>query len=369
MNRRQFCQAAAGLSTVVGAWPVAGAVEPWAALVERGEALLATGNAEGALAVFEAAAGQVHAVDIELGIVRCHMQAGQYRSALSFAAHVAGAHQDEPGAIALYAWLLNAGGQDQVAARTLSAGLTSDPDSRALQQAQQALRAPWPCPGPALMESPLRVAPFEWPAGRAAGAPIVASAMLVSQGRLALAPVSALRGVDSVWLRNGLGQTVGATVHRRNDRTGVASLRLAEPLPTPATLECGAREPFAGSPGSVVAYATDERGIPAWPLLRAGFFGRFASNGERHLGLGAPNGPHGGPVFDAAGRVAGIALSGADGGPPRLIAWADAIDGLDIDLTATISDSPRPRAPLDAVYSTGLQLSLQLMPSRQHRRG
>ncbi len=53
------------------------------------------------------------------------MQAGEYRRALSFGAHAAGAHRDFPAATALYAWLLYVGGQDAFAARRLDAALAS----------------------------------------------------------------------------------------------------------------------------------------------------------------------------------------------------------------------------------------------------
>ena len=77
-----------------------------AALLDAAEAALARGDTEAALAGFERAAGMLHAPDTEMGLVRSQMQAGQYRRALAFAAHTAGAHLEAPAASALYAWLL-----------------------------------------------------------------------------------------------------------------------------------------------------------------------------------------------------------------------------------------------------------------------
>ena len=64
-------------------------------LVAEGEDKLSRGDAEGARAAFDQAGLMAHEADIELGVLRSQMQAGQYRQALAFAAHTAGVHLDE----------------------------------------------------------------------------------------------------------------------------------------------------------------------------------------------------------------------------------------------------------------------------------
>jgi hypothetical protein len=361
VNRREFARRAVAGVAASAAFEARGA-ESWRDLADRGEALLSQGDATGALAAFEAAAGQVHAAEVELGIVRSHMQAGEYRVALSFAAHVAGAHRDEPGGIALYAWLLNAGGQDQAARRLLSAALAADPGNEALREVDLALRSPWPRPGPTLMAAPLRAAPFEWPRIASTGCSVVASGTLVG-GMGAIAPLVPLRGATAVWLRNGLGQTVNAVVERSDEAIGLASLRLAAPLAMPASLEISDRAPFAGSPGSVVEFAVDAGAVPAWPLLRTGFFGRTPANdGGRPLGIGVPRGPHGGPVFDSVGRLVGMAVSGT-GGEARFVGISEVANRLPLILGPLVN-SPGPRAPVDGVYALSLRVALQVIVQR-----
>ena len=80
-----------------------------ARLVAAGEEALRAGDAAAALALFERAAEREHGSDIELGIVRAHMQGGHYRRALAFAAHVARSHEEAEGSI-LFAQLLDVGG-------------------------------------------------------------------------------------------------------------------------------------------------------------------------------------------------------------------------------------------------------------------
>src|SRR6516225_1593164 len=90
-----------------------------AKLLARAEGELARGEVTAATDTFERAAMMLHAPDTEMGLVRAYMQAGQYRRALAFCAHVAGAHLESGPAGGLYAWLLRAGGQGKVADRVL----------------------------------------------------------------------------------------------------------------------------------------------------------------------------------------------------------------------------------------------------------
>ena len=82
-----------------------------AQLLATGEAALARIDLDAALQAFDRAASIQHAADTEMALVRTYLQAGQYRRALASGAHTAGAHLDVVAGSALYAWLLNTGGQ------------------------------------------------------------------------------------------------------------------------------------------------------------------------------------------------------------------------------------------------------------------
>ena len=86
-----------------------------ARVLAEGEQRLTVGDAVGAEAALERAAAAAHEHEVELSVVRAYMQEGAYRRALAFVAHTAGAHGENRTATALYAWLLHAGGQQQVA--------------------------------------------------------------------------------------------------------------------------------------------------------------------------------------------------------------------------------------------------------------
>lgn len=301
-----------------------------AALLAQAQRHLEAGDADAAVATLEQAALMRHAADTELALVRALMAQGHYQRALAACAHTAGAHPDERGGAALYSWLLHVGGQSVVARRFLDEALQRLPADGLLLHTQAALARDWPLAGAPLREGPWHAAPL--PHGRgastavAAGARLLGTATLLGGGESAVAvavvPARWLPATARLWVRNGLGQTVEVTSRQAVPAAAVAGegaqtpggheliemLVLGQPLPAPPW-QAAAREPFAGSPAFMVEYAPDPLGRAAWPLLRQGFLaGVPGSPRGRPLGVQAPEGSRGGPVFDAFGRLAGIAL-------------------------------------------------------------
>jgi len=215
-------------------------------LLGEGEALLAAGDASGAQQDFEKATQLLHAADAELSLVRAYMQAGEYRRALAFCAHAAGAHLEVPGGAVLYAWLLNVGGQSRAATATLAQATERAPDDPVLRQGQASLLSSWPTAVGVLAEGPWRAAPYAWGATVPAAARVVGSGVLLASGRAALVPTSLLSETQRIWLRNGLGQTVEAMIEQRLDPVPLTLLQLTQPLATPSDSKVAVREPFGG---------------------------------------------------------------------------------------------------------------------------
>lgn len=287
-----------------------------AALVTQAEQALANGDTAAASAGFERAAAMQHDGGIELGLVRAALQAGDFRQALAFCAHTAGAHADEPAAGALYAWLLRAAGQPGEALRVLAQTRARAPQDAVVEATRQAFENEVPIASGVLLAAPHRMAPQALMQGGQPtvpdGARTVAAGVLVAAGQRALVPAAAIEGARRIWVRNGLGRATEAvadssTPHGLREH-GVALLRLLAPLPAGAAAPAP-RDPFAGSPGFAVGYPPGRDAAPAWPILREGFLGAAAGRaGLRKLGIDWPAALHGGPVFDAAGRLAGISL-------------------------------------------------------------
>ncbi|MEO6321243.1 MAG: hypothetical protein ABIR56_11215 [Polaromonas sp.] len=249
---------------------------------------------EDALAAFDRAALILHAADTEMALVRSHMQSGDYRRALVFGAHTAGAHLDVLGGAALYAWLLHLGGRGEIAQR------------------------------------------------------------LVGQ---------ALGRSGAVWLRNGLGQLSRARPRQRLPALGQALLQLDTTLPVADTVWMAPADAYPGSVGYAVEYVAAPDATPAWPLLRTGFIGPVQGD-KRLLGIGMPPGPRGGPVFDAGGRLAGLASPGRPGQADQLVTASQ--------LRKALGDARLPPPPagaqthgsIDSIYETSLRVSLQLITPR-----
>jgi tetratricopeptide (TPR) repeat protein len=344
------------------------------ALLQRAEAELARGDATAAIDHFDRAAMLLHAPDSEMGLVRAYMQAGDYRRALAFCAHTAGAHREAAAPGALYAWLLQAGGQDEFARRTLADALTRHPSNAVLLQTQAALANAQPLTGALVLTAPHRLAPFAvMQAGQSeppATAKVVASGVLLASGQHALVPLTSIQGSAALWLRNGLGHTTQAVVTRRLDALGLAVLDLPTPLPLSQTqtqthaLPTAPQDPFAGSPGYVVAHSLSSTNNAAWPWLYAGFHGAATQRGDRVLGIEVPAASHGGLVLDAAGRWAGVALIDAQG--RALLVPVSALRGAlplsDFsDATTTVMDAAPSRISADLAYERALRFSLQVI--------
>jgi hypothetical protein len=344
-----------------------------AALLDQGEAALARGDTTAAIDTFERAAMMLHAPDTEMGLVRTYMQLGQYRRALAFCAHTAGTHLESASAGALYAWLLRSGGQGAVAERVLAETLQRAPQDAVANDTRRAFVSPLPVATGSLLTGPHRMAPrgvmTDDHASPPRGGRVVGSAVLIGGGTQALVPSASLPAgsVRSLWVRNGLGQTVHATADAGVQplaARGVTVLRLDAPLDTSAAPSEVPRDPFAGSPGFVAEYAVSSDGGPAWPWLQQGFLGTLQSrSGLRSLGISVPPGPLGGPVFDAAGQLAGMAMPGPDG-EPILLPASTWVESRAPEANAPAGPRPRTVIPLDQAYEGALKLALQVIVER-----
>ena len=347
-----------------------------AELLKTGETALARLDVAAALDAFERATLILHAADTEIALVRTYMQAGDYRRALAFGAHTAGAHLDVIGGAALYAWLLHVGGQPAIAQRLLDASESRMPGNPLVAAVQQQLRSGKPVATGQLLAPPTRLAPYGDAKGLPGTARVVGSALLLQSGTGALLPLSLLPRSGKLWLRNGLGQLVKAKIDKRFNDVKVALVRLEAPLPTPEALLVAPGDAFPGSAGFAVEYVSTPDAAPAWPVLRTGFLGAASGDaGARLLGIDMPAGPRGGPVFDGAGRLIGLALAGPSGataavaGENTLVAVSQLRKALagamaSEQLTAQDASGPagaRPRGLADNIYESSLKTSLQVI--------
>jgi len=349
-------------------------------LVAEGEDKLSRGDADGAHAAFDQAGLMAHQADIELGVLRSQMQAGQYRQALAFAAHTAGVHLDEVEGAVLYAWLLNLGAQVAVSERALQQAEARDPQHPAVQALRRTVQSDVMLAQGELRKSPARLAPYATGAAPLPGTRAVATGVLLADGEHALVPREALpaSGPMRIWLRNGLGQTVSAHIDHGTghaddgaDHGEAASplvmLHLSARLPVAGGDLMAPRDAFPGSPVFGLDMPADAQAQPAWPVMRAGFLGMPAASapaGITRLGLALPGaGVRGGPVFDAGGRLVGIALGrpGQAGASDQMVTVAGLRQGFG-ERFGVVDSEPKPRAVgADEIYERAMRTALQVL--------
>lgn len=365
---RAVAQAAAALWLAASGAVAHEAHEPHEAgvqpLLDEGEAALAGGQASSATQLFESAASRLHAADIEASIVRAAMQEGRYKQALAFAAHMAGAHADNAGGVALYAWLLSAGGQRAVADRLIDAARPQLHDAALIDDVQRALQAPIPEPSARLLLPPHRLAPYAKGVHAPAQARVVATGVLVEGGQRALVPAASIAAKSAqaaLWVRNGLGQTAAAELERVDEVAGVASLRLRPPIEAAAMPQWAATDPFPGAAAYTMQFRHASTATPAWPWLFQGFLGQpLGDSALRKLGIEVSPAATGGPVWDASGRVVGIASS-SNGAPTLVTVSVLRRSGLIGAAADTQPKGPGQRLPSDEIYERGLGLALQII--------
>ncbi|MDP2064982.1 MAG: hypothetical protein Q8K38_03315 [Burkholderiaceae bacterium] len=335
-------------------------------LLQSGESALARLQVDTALQAFERAALIAHAADTEIALVRAYMQSGQYRRALAFGAHTAGAHLDVVGGSALYAWLLHVGGQAAIAQRLLQEAEARMPGNALVKSVQKQLLSGAPLATPDLLTLPTRLAPYSASKALPASARVAGSGLLLQDGKHALVPLALLSKSGKLWLCNGLGQLVEARLAQRL-AGGVALLRLSQPLPAAENLLVSSSMAFPGSAGYALEYVAAADAAPAWPVLRTGFLGgMLGDSGERKLGIDMPAGPRGGPVFDAAGRLMGLALPAKTGTPGNLdrimpVSLLSQALGGAVKLGMAAPKGAAPPASADVIYETSLKATLQVI--------
>jgi hypothetical protein len=349
--------------------PAPGKMQERAQLLERGEAALVRNDTDTAQSAFEAAAVILHAADTEMGIVRTYMQQGQYRRALAFAAHTAGSHPDDARGSALYAWLLHLGGQPVIAQKLLLESAARVPGKPLLSEVQKQLQTKAPRAIGDLLNTPARMAPQGPVTFLPKRARVIASGLLIDNGKLALVPAAALGRRSQVWVRNGLGQLAKAQLERKRSDKTMAVLTLRTKLAEPDALMLAPIDAFPGSAVFALEYNPSAQADAQWPVLHMGFLGSVgADSTARPLGITLDPGPRGGPVFDDGGRLIGIAVVAQrnpanpdNPGDANQIFLTSALHQRLGAALGHVAAAQKQRMAVDRIYESALRSTLQII--------
>jgi S1-C subfamily serine protease len=213
-------------------------------------------------------------------------------------------------ALALYDWLSGA-----------------DPDGRSVTEVK--IAAPLPATASAEMvllrrdESAWSGPYFESFPGPVGAAVNTGSGFVIDAGRRVVTSAAVVKdSKGDVMVRNGLGHIRRAQVELVTAEAGLAVLRLTEPYRAVWSIPPGQiAEPASGSFCFVMGYPLADSLDPVWPAMGPGlvFRPRVGEPGRMQITSALGRGSGGSPVFDAAGRLIGSALSNsgdATGGKP-----------------------------------------------------
>lgn len=281
------------------------------AVLQRTEAYLKAGEIEQARNLLDQTAGTLHSDAIEIAQVLTLMQGGEYTHALSAAAHTYAEHAEEADTALLYAWLLSIGGQVRVAHEVLQTNLERFPEHQSLRTMQSVLQsAQWDVSQldvtgylrlrPVLVES----------ASKSEHVLLLNGATLLDELH-AVTPFTPSLATKKLWLRNGLGITVGAKLVKVLPEHHVAILQLEKPMPIAHRMVVANKPTSLGNLAYVIGYFTATKSDMAqWPILRADFTGMPAvSDDAGKWLLHIHSVMAGAPVFNPSGELMGISLN------------------------------------------------------------
>lgn len=324
-------------------------------LITTAETSLSRLQIQSAIDHFEQAAAIRHSADAEGGLVRCWLQAGEFRRALAFVAHTA-AHRETGAGAALYAWMLRAGGYQTQSRELLTQALSRFPSDRLLLEANRALSTSTPRAEGVLLEPPWRLAPYAEPIGKSAAIRLIATGLLTDGGRQVLLPKFDIAG-RQLWVRTALGRTSPLRTESAGHSKSFQLLSLRRPISVRASPALSQRTPFPGSPAYLVAYVPDAQSRATWPLLQAGVLGQARSLVDRDLGMEPGFAAPGAAVFDKAGGFVGIAQPALQGRHQ----FVSLVEPLREHGRSEWADPAKGAVSIDQVYERALESVVQVL--------
>jgi tetratricopeptide (TPR) repeat protein len=308
---------------------------------------LIVGDIDHARNQLDEAAGNFHSEEIELAIIQTLMQAGEYRHALSAAAHTQAEHPDFSDATLFYAWLLAIGGQTQPAKNLLTSSLEQHPSSDLATLLAQINNSQ--LNSRAFTSENFQLAPItdtkSLKSNKFLASGILINATHVMTSRVALAKHK------HFFTRNGLGRMFKAHIDETFSDAYLARLIIENPAPILNPIEIIDKMSFPGTPVYSVGFAHDAK--PNWPQLLIDILGSPVAGKEKLYSLNAQNIDDGTGLYNLSGLLVGIVVS--DGSGSRKVRM------IVNDSVKTNEAKPaRPRIPADQVYENALQTSVQL---------
>ena len=340
------------------------AESPSSASLDAARQALSKGDAARAAGLYEALAQQGESLEAEVGLIRASLQAGEFRKAVAYANLTAGEHPESGEAPALLAFLNDRAGRTEQAVAALKKLQSTRPDDwvpiaahadilidRLAPAEARAVIEGWNArhPGAARPEltrllmrarvaegtesgaapktTPVNRAATEYAEGWAvpsfqtlplAGRRIVGAGngVVVDGGKSVLTYAGVLGpSAHELLIRNGLGQLRRARVERLDRSKELIQVRLTEPFPATSSIP----QDQVSSPEGVrfcfaLGFSVPRSADPAYPAIAPGLVFRADTGvgGLMQITSALGSGHDGAPVFDARGKLIGLALGAGD---------------------------------------------------------
>ena len=264
---------------------------------------LMTGDVEHARNRLDEAASNFHSEEIELTMIQTLMQAGEYRHALSAAAHTQAEHQDSFDTTLLYAWLLAAGGQMQPAKNLILSSLEKNQHPTLVAMLTQ-------INGGQLDSRSFK--PKSIQLGPVTDTTLTAEYKLLANGvfintRHVITSRASLAERKNFLIRNGAGRIFKGSIDETFIDPYLARLTLENSAPIIDISQTVDKTPFPGVPIYTVGFTNN--GLPQWPQLSIDILGSPIEGDDNLYSLNSKNLDYGTGIYSLAGTLIGVVVS------------------------------------------------------------
>ncbi len=314
---------------------------------------LSEGHTDRARNKLEQAAGNFHAVEIELGLIQTLMQAGEYRHALSAAAHTQAEHPDTIDSTLLYAWLLAIGGQTTPALQLIETTLEKNPNNIALTLIKKQINARQLISSQIITSDAIQLKPFTSTKNVLNPRQYLTTGILINNGTYVITSLGAVENTKKLQIRNGLGREVSARIEQTFPTAKLALLKLDNPIKTTCEVTLTDKTPFPGNPIYIVGFTPLQNEQADWPQLKVDILGTapFITSGYP---IHIPNATTGSGIFNQQGNLIGI----VDSDNNKIMMPLDALAARKKLLK---SISPATKLTMDDIYEMALNNTVQVL--------
>jgi len=267
--------------------------------------LLSQGHIEEARSILETAMGNFHAVEMELAMVQTLMQAGEYRHAMSAAAHTQAEHPSDADTTILYAWLMAVGAQPASALQLLENTRKEQPHLESILKLQEQIKTQKLAAADLKVSDAIQLGPLADPALDRKYSKPVSTGVIFDEGRKIIMSTSFATKTNFL-VRSGMGAIRTAKLFKNYADLNLTILELEKPIAHGVNTGVAGKTPFPGAMIYVLGFPQSTAVKTAWPQMRMDVLGTPLGELQQGYPIHLQNLAAGSGVFDQQGNLVGI---------------------------------------------------------------